>query len=167
MAREPALNQTREGIVANLVIHIVDVVRLVGLHPVDHVHTLAARGSIGLDPRRHITLVEHGLLHLQARVLHQHRIIDDRRRTGIAYPSVEPLGRVVAREVVQPQRKAEEAEHAVVGFLPQIGFQVRRFYPLVAGLYLHVVEQITAVGDMTRRAARHHHHDGNGYSTRC
>ena len=167
MVREPPLDQPRQSIVGNVIIDIGYIVRRIGRHAIDHIHALAPRSGIGLDPGRHIALVEHRLLHLQARVLHQHRVVDDGRGSGISHPAVEPLGRVVAREVVEPQRETKQAEHPVVGLLSQIRLQIRGFHLLRIGLYLHMVEQIAAVGDMTGRTARHQHPTGDGYSTGC
>ena len=86
-------------------------------------------------------------------------IVDYRRRAHALHPSVEPLGGVLARKVVERQLQFQSAEHLMVFGLAQIvrqvvGAHLAGFVLLVEDSQTHIVEQIFAVGHMLGGTAR-------------
>ena len=132
-----------------------DGVRFSGPQEVFHVDFSPARRGGEINAGIVIAGVDQRLAQLARRLLGQGRVEYHRFLADFAQPAVEAARGVASGKVVDTQLQLGEAEHAVVGSLPQVVVEAFGSHVAAVGhTYRGVIEQIAPFRHKTRGAAR-------------
>ena len=115
--------------------------------------------SLKVNPGMQITIVQQHLLYIRARRLGKAVAIYHRFLTQTAQHTVSPLCRVEPRERIGIHWHLQKAEPLGIRFLPDIILGFRSIVAVRIRYYIHIIEQILALGNkLFHRAREQQHH---------